>query len=70
MAQQGGRPDNRTILAIVLVVVLAVFALLNWDTVTVSFVIFSIDLPLFVMLVVAGALGFAAGMLVSGRRRG
>lgn len=70
MAQQGGRPDNRTILAIVLVVVLAVFALLNWDTVTVSFVIFSIDLPLFVMLVVAGAIGFAAGTLVSGRRRG
>jgi hypothetical protein len=70
MAQQGGRPDNRTILAIVLVVVLAVFALLNWDTVTVSFVIFSLELPLFVMLVLAGAVGVAAGFLISGRRRG
>ena len=70
MAQQGGRPDNRTILAIVLVVVLAVFALLNWDTVTVSFVIFSLELPLFVMLVLDGAVGVAAGFLISGRRRG
>ncbi len=69
MSQASGRPDNRTIVAIVLVVVLVVFALLNFQSVEISFLIFRVDLPLFIVLAIMGAIGFAAGWLAAGRRK-
>jgi len=69
MTQGSTRPDGRMIASIVLVVIVVVFALINLQPVEVSFLIFKIDLPLFLVLIVMGAIGFLAGMLVSGRRR-
>ncbi len=69
MTQGSTRPDGRMIASIVLVVIVVVFALINLQPVEVSFLIFKIDLPLFLVLVVTGAIGLLAGMLVSGRRR-
>jgi uncharacterized integral membrane protein len=69
MTQQGGLREPRTIIAIVLVVILVVFALLNFQTVNVSFLVFQVDLPLFIVLVIMGAIGFLAGWLVAGRRK-
>ena len=69
MTQGSTRPDGRMIASIVLVVIVVVFALLNLEQVKVNFLIFKIDLPLFLVLVVTGAIGLLAGMLVSGRRR-
>ncbi|MFO1539360.1 MAG: LapA family protein [Chloroflexota bacterium] len=69
MTQGSTRPDGRMIASIVLIVIVVVFALINLQPVEVSFLIFKIDLPLFLVLVVTGGIGFLAGMLVSGRRR-
>jgi uncharacterized integral membrane protein len=71
------RPDGmeersvpwRTVLIAAVVVYGLLFVVLNNDTVKISFVFFSAETSLLIALLLAGALGFVAGMLVQ-RRRG
>ena len=60
--------SGRQIGAIILVVVIVVFALANTQDATIDFIFGDITLPLFVVIAVIGLLGFGAGWLVRGRR--
>lgn len=67
-ATTGQRANGRTIAGIAIAVLLVVWILVNRDSVDVSFLLFSTQVPLWVALAVAGVLGVAAGYLL-GRRR-
>jgi uncharacterized integral membrane protein len=60
--------SGRQIGAIILVVVIVVFALANTQDATIDFVFGDITLPLFVVIAVIGLIGFGAGWLVRGHR--
>jgi uncharacterized integral membrane protein len=65
-------PSTRLIVAGVLVLLLVVFLLQNAETTRIRFLFLDGTYPLWSLLVVGAALGFAAGWLVSaarGRRR-
>lgn len=59
----------RQILALLIGLMLLLFALLNLSSTEVNFVVFSVSLPVFLVVIGAGALGFLAGVLLSGRGR-
>lgn len=68
----GGLADvltPRRIGVIVLVAAFAIWCSVNSKSVSVSFLVTSTDLPLFVALLLAGLLGVAAGFLVARRGR-
>ena len=58
----------RHVVAIVLVALLVLVAILNLDETSVDLVVRSVKLPLFVVIAVAGFVGFAIGWLLSARR--
>jgi uncharacterized integral membrane protein len=62
------RLSGRQIGAIVLGVVIVVFALANTQDATIDFVFGDVTLPLFVVIAVIGGIGFGAGWLMRGRR--
>lgn len=62
------RLGAKRILFIVLAVYAALLALFNLDAVDVSFVFFSTEASLFVVIVLAAAVGFLAGYLFDGMR--
>jgi uncharacterized integral membrane protein len=62
------RMSGRSIGAIVLIAVIAVFAVANTQDATIDFVFGDITLPLFVVIAIVGLIGFGAGWLVRGRR--
>jgi uncharacterized integral membrane protein len=68
----GGKPDRkaraRLLAAAILGGVLVLFAALNNQTVRVHWLFATTDLPLVVVIVLAGLLGFALGWLVARRR--
>lgn len=59
---------NRRIAAIVVGVLIVVFALVNTDKVKVSWIVTSTTTPLIVVIVVTFLLGLAGGYLLHGRR--
>lgn len=59
----------RQILALLIALMVLLFALLNLSSTEVNFVVFSVSLPVFLVVIGAGALGFLAGVLLSGRGR-
>jgi uncharacterized integral membrane protein len=58
----------RHVVAIVLVALLVLVAILNLDETRVDLVVKSVKLPLFVVIAVAGFVGFAIGWLLAARR--
>lgn len=62
------RLGAKRILFIVLAVYAALLALFNLDAVDVSFVFFSTEASLFVVIALAAAVGFLAGYLFDGMR--
>ncbi|HEX6248294.1 MAG TPA: lipopolysaccharide assembly protein LapA domain-containing protein [Nocardioidaceae bacterium] len=68
--QTSRRVSGRTVAGGAAAVLLVVWILVNRDTVDVSFVIWSAQLPLWIALAIAGLLGAAACYLLGRRRRG
>jgi uncharacterized integral membrane protein len=70
-ADQIGKGEGlkpRQIVALVLLGLLILLAILNFDDVSVDLLFGSVTMPLFVLIAVAGAVGFLIGWLVRGRR--
>ena len=63
--KRSGKEATRTAVALVLGGLLAVFAVLNTEEVTVDWIIGSWQTPLIIVIVVNLVLGFAAGYLVA-----
>jgi uncharacterized integral membrane protein len=62
------RPTARHIVAIALIALLVLVSLLNLDDTSVDLIVRSVQLPLIVVIVVSGLVGFLIGWLVSQRR--
>jgi uncharacterized integral membrane protein len=62
------RMTARHVVGLILVAVVVVIAVLNFDTVSVDLVVGSIDMPLIVLIAVSGGIGFLAGWLFFRRR--
>jgi uncharacterized integral membrane protein len=58
----------RHVVALVLVGLLVLLAILNFDDVSVDLLFGSVTMPLFVLIVVTAVIAFFAGWLVRGRR--
>lgn len=70
-ADQIGKGEGlkpRQIVALVLLGLLILLAILNFDDVSVDLLFGSVTMPLFVLIAVAGLVGFLIGWLVRGRR--
>ncbi|HSM38226.1 MAG TPA: LapA family protein [Candidatus Limnocylindrales bacterium] len=71
-----GPPERRRgglsfggIVAFVLGALVVVFAVVNLTEVRVNFLVFSVALPLFLLIIGIGAVGFIVGVLLRGRGR-
>ena len=62
------RISGRHVVALVLIGLLVVIAVLNLDDVSVDLIGGSVEMPLIVLIAIAGGLGFLAGWLVARRR--
>jgi len=62
------RPSPREVGAFILVLVVLVFALANFQDIKIDVVFGSVTMPLFFVITVPALLGFGAGMLVQRRR--
>lgn len=58
----------RHVVALVLIGLLVIVAVLNLDDTSVDLIVKSVQLPLIVVIAVAGFVGFAIGWLLSARR--
>jgi uncharacterized integral membrane protein len=67
-ARASGKPSSRTITAIVLGVLIVLFAAVNSQSVTIHWIVTTSQTPLIVVIVGCGLVGFAAGYLVARRR--
>jgi len=63
------RPSSREVGAFIVVLVVLVFAVANFQDVKIDLVFGSVTMPLFFVITVPALLGFGVGMLVQ-RRRG
>jgi uncharacterized integral membrane protein len=68
IGRTGPRLTGRHVVALVLIGLLVVLAVLNLDDVSVDLIAGSVELPLVVLIAIAGGLGFLAGWLVFRRR--
>jgi uncharacterized integral membrane protein len=66
--QEGGKLSPRAIAAIVLGVLVLIFALLNLEDASIDFGFSSVTMPLVFVIAVVGGIGFGAGMLFSRHR--
>ena len=57
------------ILAFLLGAIVVLFAVLNLTEVRVNFLVFAVTLPLFLLIIGTGAMGFIAGVLLRGGGR-
>ena len=57
------------IMAFILGAVVVLFAVVNLSETRVNFLFFSVTLPLFLLIIGIGAVGFIAGVLLRGRGR-
>ena len=63
-----GKLEPRQIAAIVLGILIVLFAVLNLDEVGVDFAVDKVRMPLILVIVVCGGVGFGIGYLIRGRR--
>ena len=68
VGREGSRLSGRQIAALILVGVLVVVSVLNLDQVSIDLIVGSIELPLVVVIVVSGFVGFLIGWLFFRRR--
>jgi uncharacterized integral membrane protein len=62
------KPTPRTITAVVLLVLIVLFAVANSQTVTIHWVVTTTQTPMIVVIAGCGLVGFAVGYLVARRR--
>lgn len=65
---RGGLSLGR-IVAFALGAIVVLFAVVNLTEVRVNFLVFGVTLPLFLLIIGTGAVGFIAGVLLRGRGR-
>jgi uncharacterized integral membrane protein len=68
IGRTGPRLTGRHVVALVLIGLLVVLAVLNLDDASVDLIVGSVELPLVVLIALAGGIGFLAGWLVFRRR--
>jgi len=66
-SENKSRLSLRTIVVTVLVVLVVVLAVLNKDEAKINLIFFNRELPLFIVIVLAGLIGFIAGWLTTRR---
>lgn len=66
--EPGWRPSAREVFAIVVVVIILVFALVNLEDAKIDFVFGQVTIPIFFVIAVPALIGFAAGLLFQHRR--
>jgi uncharacterized integral membrane protein len=62
------KPTPKTITAVVLVVLIAVFAVVNSQEVTIHWIVTTSQTPMIVVIAGCGLVGFAAGWMFARRR--
>jgi uncharacterized integral membrane protein len=62
------RPSAREVVAIVILVLVLVFALVNTETTSIDFVFAQVTTPVFFVIAFPALLGFIAGLIVQRRR--
>lgn len=67
--QGGGGLSLGRILSFLLGAIVVLFAVVNLTEVRVNFLVFAVTLPLFLLIIGTGAVGFIAGVLLRGRGR-
>jgi len=67
-ASAGWRPSVREVGAFVLVVIVLVFAAVNWEQQKIHFVFGDVEMPIFFVITVPALIAFGAGMLFQRRR--
>jgi uncharacterized integral membrane protein len=67
-AHASSKPSSRTITAIVLGVLIVLFAAVNSQSVTIHWIVTTSQTPLIVVIAGCGLVGFAVGYLVARRR--
>jgi uncharacterized integral membrane protein len=64
----GWRPSFREVLALVVLVLVMVFALVNLENAKIDFVVDQVTIPIFFVIAVPALLGFIAGVLFQAHR--
>ena len=67
-AEPGWRPTAREVFAILIFVIVLVFALVNTETTNIDFVFAQVTTPVFFVIAFPALLGFIAGLIVQRRR--
>jgi len=62
------RPTARQVIAIIILVVILVFALVNLEKATIDFVFDQVTIPIFFVIAFPALAGFIAGLIVQSRR--
>jgi uncharacterized integral membrane protein len=66
--EPGWRPSAREVFAVLVVVLILVFALVNLEDAKIDFVFGDVTIPIFFVIAVPGLIGFIAGLLFQHRR--
>jgi uncharacterized integral membrane protein len=66
--RDGGGLSARELITLVLVVLVGLFAVLNLEDVSIDVLAGSVTVPLIIVIVVCGFVGFVAGFVVARRR--
>ena len=61
--EPGWRPSVREVLAILIVVLILVFALVNLEDAKIDFVFGQVTIPIFFVILVPGLVGFLGGLI-------
>jgi uncharacterized integral membrane protein len=64
----GWRPTFREVVALVILVLVMVFALVNLEDAKIDFVVDQVTIPIFFVIAVPALIGFIAGVLFQARR--
>ncbi len=64
----GWRPTFREVLALVVLVLIMVFALVNLEDAKIDFVVDQVTIPIFFVIAVPALIGFIAGVFFQARR--
>ena len=67
-AEPGWRPTARQVIAVIILVLILVFALVNLEKATIDFVFDQVRIPVFFVIAFPALLGFVAGLIVQRHR--